>query len=243
MSAAAVSPPAGTPPAVNSIRSVASMGNGSVPEACRFVNRSATLWQMAKIFEQIDDRLAEWIRGQHMFFVGTAPSGVDGHVNISPKGLIETFRVLGPREVAYLDFVGSGTETIAHLRENGRIVVMFCAFDGPPRIVRLHGRGEVAQVGTRRFDELADTFDLDGAVDELRAGIRSVIRVDVARIADSCGYVVPLMAYRGERSQMPKWQATQLAKHGESALLDYSADKNERSIDDLPGVEVELLPR
>jgi hypothetical protein len=198
---------------------------------------------VGKIFEEIDDRLAEWIRGQRLFFVGTAPSGPDGHVNVSPKGLIETFRVLGPREVAYLDFVGSGTETIAHLRENGRIVVMFCAFDGPPRIVRLHGRGEVAQVGDTRFDELARAFELDGQLEELRAGIRSIIRVDVTRIADSCGYVVPLMDYRGERTQMPKWQAAQLAKHGEHALLDYSAEKNERSIDDLPGVEVELLPR
>src|SRR5207244_1466363 len=118
--------------------------------------------------------------------------------------------VLAPRAVAYLDFVGSGIETIAHLRENGRIVVMFCAFEGPPRIVRLHGRGEVAQVGTARFEELAASFDLGGPIDEVRSGIRSIIRVEVARIADSCGYVVPLMEYRGERSQMPKWQAAQV---------------------------------
>jgi hypothetical protein len=198
---------------------------------------------VGKLFEQIDETLAEWIRYQRVFFVGTAPTGPDGHVNVSPKGLIETFRVLAPREVAYLDFVGSGIETIAHLRENGRIVVMFCAFEGPPRIVRLHGRGEVAQVGTAPFEELAASFDLGGPIDEVRSGIRSIIRVDVTRIADSCGYVVPLMEYRGERSQMPKWQAAQRAKHGESAVLDYSAEHNERSIDDLPGVEVELLPR
>jgi hypothetical protein len=197
---------------------------------------------MGKIFDGIDEKLADWIRRQHMYFVGTAPSGDDGHVNVSPKGLIETFRVLGPREVAYLDFVGSGIETIAHLRENARIVVMFCAFEGPPRIVRLHGRGEVAQIGGDRFDELAPRFDLGGAIGEVRAGIRSIVRIDVTRIADSCGYVVPLMDYRGERTQMPKWQAAQVAKHGETAILAYSADNNERSIDDLPGVEVELLP-
>jgi hypothetical protein len=197
---------------------------------------------VAKLFEQIDDRLAEWIRGQHMFFVGTAPTAAEGHVNVSPKGFMETFRILGPREVAYLDFVGSGIETIAHLRENGRIVVMFCAFQGPPRIVRLHGRGDVAQVGSARFDALASSFDL-ASLEDVRHGIRSIVRVEVARVADSCGYVVPLMDYRGERSQMPKWQAAKVAKGGASAVLDYSAEHNARSIDDLPGVEVELLPR
>src|SRR4051812_44997150 len=197
---------------------------------------------MAKLFEQIDGKLADWIRAQHLFFVGTAPSGDDGHVNISPKGLMETFRILGPREVAYLDFVGSGIETIAHLRENGRIVVMLCAFDGPPRIVRLHGRGEVAQAGTARFDELSPAFDLGGPIADVDHGIRSIIRVEVTRIADSCGYVVPLMDYRGERSQMPKWQAARIAKHGANAVMDYSAEHNERSIDALPGIEPELLP-
>jgi hypothetical protein len=197
---------------------------------------------MGKIYEQIDEKLAAWIRAQHLFFVGTAPSGPDGHVNVSPKGLMETFRILGPREVAYLDFVGSGVETIAHLRENGRIVVMLCAFDGAPRIVRLHGRGEVAQVGTERFDELAPAFDFEGAVAEIDHGIRSIVRVDVARIADSCGYVVPLMEYRGERTQMPKWQAAQIAKHGPNAVMAYSVEHNSRSIDELPGVEPELLP-
>src|SRR3712207_9563373 len=102
---------------------------------------------MAKLFSELDDKLAGWIRQQHLFFVAPAPPGSDGHVNVSPKGPIETFRILGPREVAYLDFVGSGIETIAHLRENGRIVIMFCAFAGAPRIIRLHGRGEVAQNG------------------------------------------------------------------------------------------------
>src|SRR4051794_34167266 len=197
---------------------------------------------MGRTYDGIDERLAAWIARQPLFFVGSAPSGEDGHVNVSPKGPIGTLRVLDEHTVAYLDIVGSGAETIAHVRENGRIVVMLCAFDGPPRIVRLHGRGEVAQLGSARFDELAPAFDLDGPLDELREGIRSVIRVEVTRVADSCGYVVPLMEYLGERSQMPKWQAAQLAKHGEGAVLEYSARHNERSIDDLPGVEVEFLP-
>src|SRR5215468_2546374 len=98
---------------------------------------------MGKIFDGIDERLADWIGRQRLFFVGTAPSGDDGHVNVSPKGFMETFRILGPNDVAYLDFVGSGVETIAHLRENARIVIMLCAFDGPPQIIRMHGRGEV----------------------------------------------------------------------------------------------------
>src|SRR6266536_3488814 len=106
---------AGTPPLRTLSDYVVWNGNESVPEACRFSRRSATLSSVGKLFEQIDETLAEWIRCQRVFFVGTAPTGPDGHVNVSPKGLIETFRVLAPRGVAYLDFVGSGIETIAHL--------------------------------------------------------------------------------------------------------------------------------
>src|ERR671921_146836 len=109
---------------------------------------------MGKVFDAIDDKLAAWIARQRLFFVGTAPSGADGHVNVSPKGPIESLRILDEHTVAYLDIVGSGAETIAHLRDNGRIVVMLCAFQGPPRILRLHGRGEVVLPGETRFDEL-----------------------------------------------------------------------------------------
>src|SRR4051794_4068458 len=183
---------------------------------------------MGKVHDRIDSKLAGWIGQQRMFFVATAPAG-GGHVNVSPKGPIGTFRVVDERTVEYEDHVGSGAETIAHLRENGRICVMLCAFDGPPRIVRLHGRGDVAQIGTPRFDELAGHFDLGGHVAEVRPGIRSIIRVEVERVADSCGYVVPLMDYRGERTQMPKWVAAQVAKHGEAGVLEYSAEMNETS--------------
>src|SRR3954469_15085826 len=159
-------------------------------------------WRMGKVFEQIDGRLQRWIEAQRLFFVGTAPSGDEGHVNVSPKGPIESLRVVGPLEVAYLDLVGSGAETIAHLRENGRIVVMLCAFDGPPRIVRLHGRGEIVRAGDPRFAELAAGFQAQPAVAEAR---RAVIVVDVTRVADSCGYGVPLMRFEGLRPHQDAW--------------------------------------
>src|SRR3954454_24536031 len=111
---------------------------------------------MGKVFEGIDAHQREWIGRQALFFVGTAPLAGDGHVNVSPKGPIGTLRVLDDRTVAYLDMVGSGAETIAHVRENGRVVVMLCAFDGPPRILRLHGRGEIVTAGEPRFDELLE---------------------------------------------------------------------------------------
>ena len=179
---------------------------------------------MAKVFDAIDARLAAWIARQRMFFVATAPSGDGGHVNVSPKGPIETLRILDEHTVAYLDLVGSGAETVAHLQDNGRIVVMLCAFDGPPRIVRLHGRGEVLAA------DAIDFPDASGHVPEQR---RTVIRVEVERIADSCGFGVPLMSYEGERPQSLAWAETKLAKGGPGALEDYVAEKNAVSIDGL----------
>jgi hypothetical protein len=181
---------------------------------------------MGKIFDVIDDRLEAWIARQRMFFVGTAPNGADGHVNVSPKGPIETLRVLDERTIAYLDLVGSGAETIAHLRENGRIVVMLCAFEGGPRIVRLHGRGEVLEAGSVDFPNVAVLPEQE----------RTIIRVDVQRIADSCGYGVPRMSYEGERPQSRAWAQRKLAKEGPNALDDYVAEKNALSIDGLPAL-------
>src|SRR5918992_3407984 len=134
---------------------------------------------MGTVFPEIDDRLREWIARQPMFFVATAPSGDDGHLNLSPKGGKGTLAVLGPRELAYVDLFGSGIETVAHLKQNGRIVLMLCAFDGPPMIVRLHGRGEVVEMADLRFAGLLARFDLPA---EARTSIRSVVRVDVTRI-------------------------------------------------------------
>ena len=181
---------------------------------------------MAKVFDAIDARLAAWIARQRMFFVATAPGGDGGHVNLSPKGPIETLRVLDEHTVAYLDLVGSGAETVAHLQDNGRIVVMLCAFDGPPRIVRLHGRGAVLEPGAVDFPDAT-------ALPEQR---RTVIRVDVERIADSCGFGVPLMSFEGQRPQLQAWAETKLAKGGPGALDDYVAEKNAVSIDGLPAL-------
>jgi hypothetical protein len=178
---------------------------------------------VGKIYSEIDDRLARWIEQQHLFFVGSAPLAADGHVNVSPKGDLRWFRILGPTQVAYLDFVGSGAETIAHARENGRIVLMFCAFDGPPRVVRLHGRAEVLAPN----NALAEEFELP------EHPVRSVIRVDVERIADSCGYGVPLMRFEGKRTQYDAWMDKKLR---DNALDDYVAEKNASSIDGLRAV-------
>ena len=193
---------------------------------------------MGKTFDEIDDKLAVWIARQRMFFVGTAPSGADGHVNVSPKGPIESLRVLGPRRIGYVDLIGSGAETAAHVRENGRIVVMLCAFEGPPRIVRLHGRGTVTQIGEPEFDRLLSElrFETDG-------GARSIVTVEVGRIADSCGYGVPLMRYEGERPQQLAWIESRLRRGGDDALMDYVADRNATSIDGLPAFAAETLPR
>ena len=180
---------------------------------------------MAKIFDSIDERLEAWIARQRMFFVGTAPSD-GGHVNVSPKGPIETLRVLDGHTVAYLDLVGSGAETIAHLRDNGRIVIMLCAFEGGPRIVRLHGIGEVLDGDAVEFPDAT----------ALAEQHRTIIRVKVERIADSCGYGVPLMSYVGERPQSRAWAESKLAKQGPAALEDYKAEKNALSIDGLPAL-------
>src|SRR5262249_54334371 len=150
-----------------------------------------------KTYDQIDDGLRAFLAAQHVFFVATGPSARDGHLNLSPKGL-DTLRILDPHTVAYLDFNGSGVETIAHLRENGRIVLMLCAFEGSPRIVRLHGRGSVIEPHDPAFNALVGHFTAS-------PGIRSIIRIELERISDSCGYGVPLLRYSGDRDQLVSW--------------------------------------
>jgi hypothetical protein len=166
---------------------------------------------MARVYDEITDHLRGWVARQSMFFVATAPLAADGMVNVSPKGTRGTFRVVDAHTFAYVDLTGSGIETVAHLRENGRICVMFCAFDGPPRIVRLHGRGEVL------------------AAEDPGDGVRGAIRVHVDRVSDSCGYGVPLMEYVGERPQREAW----LANKGADGVREYVGEKNAVSIDGL----------
>jgi hypothetical protein len=180
---------------------------------------------MGSTYPSIDGDVAAFLAAQHVFFVATAPLDAEGHVNLSPKGH-DTFRVVDPHTVAYLDLTGSGIETVAHLHENGRIVFCFCAFEGPPRIVRLHGRGEVLEPSAPEFAKLRPLFP---AFD----GVRSIIRVEVRRIADSCGYAVPLMRYEGERRQLVAWTE----KKGPQGIAGYQATRNRRSLDGLPGLK------
>ncbi len=194
---------------------------------------------MAKVFERIDEHLRDWIGRQRLFFVGTAPLTGDGHVNVSPKGPIDTLRVLDDHTVAYLDMYGSGAETVAHIRENGRIVVMLCAFEGPPRIVRLHGRGEVVPAADPRFGELFERASfVTPSVEEAR---RSIILVAVSRVADSCGYGVPLMSYEGEREHTRLSAEKKLRSGGASAIDEYVAERNAESIDGLPAFDAERV--
>jgi Pyridoxamine 5'-phosphate oxidase len=193
---------------------------------------------MGKIFDEIDEQLERWIIRQPMFFVGSAPLDADGHVNVSPKGPIDTLKVLTPTTVAYLDMVGSGAETIAHVRENGRIVIMLCAFEGPPRILRLHGRAEVIPASDERFGELMDLCGFaQPATPEAR---RAIVLVEVLRVADSCGYGVPLMKHEGQRPHSDLWAAKKVRVGGSEALLDYQREKNSLSIDGLPAVDLPL---
>jgi Pyridoxamine 5'-phosphate oxidase len=179
---------------------------------------------MGKIYESIDDKLRDWLSAQKVFFVATAPLPREGHVNCSPKDG-ESFRIIDNRTVAYLDLTGSGVETIAHLKENERIVLMFCAFAGAPKIVRLHGRGEVIEPGDRDFERLRSLFPA-------RAGIRSAIRVHLTRISDSCGYGVPLYEFREQRSQLKAW----VERKGEEGIKAYQLEVNANSIDGLIGL-------
>jgi hypothetical protein len=179
---------------------------------------------VADRFGSISADLAEWWVAQPLFFVATAPRADDGHVNLSPKGH-DTLRVLDPTRVAYLDLTGSGVETIAHLRENGRVTLMACAFDGNPRISRIYGRGTVHEIGSPGFDELSGKFP------EL-PGRRAIIDIAVERVTTSCGYAVPLMSYAGERDRLLDWATAK----GDDGLSAYWNAKNRASIDGLPGL-------
>ena len=179
---------------------------------------------MGKVFDTITPELQKWIEKQKMFFVATAPLSANGHINCSPKGL-DSFRIIDAHTVAYQDLTGSGIETIAHIQENKRIVLMFCAFNGPPKIVRLHGEGEAITPGHKGFEFLSSQFPY-------RRGTRAYIRIQLNRISDSCGYAVPLYEFVKDRDVLDKWAE---AKNDEG-LEEYRAAKNAVSIDGIKGL-------
>lgn len=178
---------------------------------------------MAKVLPEIDQELAEWIAAQPLFFNATAPLSGDGHINLSPRGL-DTFRVLDPHAVAYLDFTGSGNESAAHIAENGRITLMFCAFSGAPRILRLYGRGEVILPDGNEWEMLRAHFPAS------LPPARQIVRVRVDRIQTSCGYGVPLLDFNRQRDELVQWAE----KKGEAGLREYQEKNNRLSIDGLP---------
>jgi len=185
---------------------------------------------MAKVYERIDAELTSFIEAQPLFFVATAPLAGDGLVNVSPKGTRGTFKVLDAHTFAYLDLTGSGVETVAHLRENGRICVLFCAFDGGPNIVRLHGTGRPVFREDPGFEHAIAAFGEVGAARRPQA--RAVILVDVTRVSDSCGFAVPKMALVEERDVLDSWARNR----GPDKLVEYRAARNAVSLDGLPAL-------
>jgi hypothetical protein len=177
---------------------------------------------MAKFFDSISDEFAEWIAKQHLFFVASAPLSAEGHVNMSPKGR-DSLRVLSPNCVAYVDMTGSGNETSAHLKENGRMTFMFCSFETTPRIIRLFAKGRVVLPNDAEWDSLAANFTI-------LSGTRQIVVGDVYSVQTSCGFAVPFMEYVGERDTLEKWAETK----GEDGLAAYHAEKNFLSLDGLP---------
>ena len=180
---------------------------------------------MGKVYEAITPELAGWLEKQALFFVGSAPLSASGHINVSPKGL-DTLRLLGPRRVAYLDLTGSGAETVAHVRENGRIVLMFCAFSGPPKIVRLHGAARLVTPASPEWAALRERFPG-------HLGARAVVDVHVTRISDSCGYGVPSFSGMELRTALPRWTENK----GPAGLVAYRRAHNACSVDGLPALE------
>jgi hypothetical protein len=177
---------------------------------------------MAKFFDSIQEQHQAFIEKQKMFFVASAPLAANGHVNLSPKG-IDSFKVLSANKIAYMDITGSGNETSAHILENGRITIMFCAFGGPPNILRLYGEGYTVLPGDDAWSTLATKFDI-------LLSTRQIIVADIHKVQTSCGFSVPYYAYEGERDQAYKWAANK----GVDGLAAYKKEKNMVSMDGLP---------
>jgi hypothetical protein len=180
---------------------------------------------MGDRFRSLSPQLAEWWRAQPLFFVATAPAANDGHVNLSPKGY-DTLRILEADRVAYLDLTGSGIETVAHVRENGRITLMACSFSEIPRISRIYGRATAHPAGTAEFDELASEFPP-------LPGRRAIIEITVTSVTTSCGYAVPQMELVGDRDRLTEWAH----QKGDDGVVAYWSSKNATSIDGLRGID------
>lgn len=180
---------------------------------------------MGKLYDGITDSLASWIERQHVFFVATAASSAEGTVNVSPKGTEGTLVVIDSSRLAYLDLTGSGIETVAHVRENSRITLMWCAFEGPARIVRVHGSGRVVTPADDDWERLSPHFTPS-------RGSRAIIEITAKRVSDSCGYAVPFMDYVADRTRLDEW----VEARSDEELADYRRQKNARSIDGLPGL-------
>lgn len=181
---------------------------------------------MGKEYQVIDEGIQRWLERQKLFFVSTAPRADDGLINCSPKGM-DALRVLDHRTLVYADIGGSGIETVAHIRENGRIVIMLCAFEGPPKIFRFYGKGTAIEPGDANFDALSEQFPHMPA-------IRNFVRIDVDVIRDSCGYGVPLYEFKSERDSMRNWVEAKT----EDELVEYRRDNNLESLDGLPGLRM-----
>lgn len=182
---------------------------------------------MGREYAEIDGPMRAWVEAQRVFFVSTAPRADDGRINCSPKGL-DSLRILGPRQLAYGDTGGSGIETVAHLKENGRIVIMLCAFEGAPKILRFYGRGRVLEPRDEGFVALARHFS------HLPA-LRNVVVIDVQCIRDACGYGVPKYSFVGERDTLHRW----IASKSDDEMEEYRRKRNEVSLDGLPGLDLE----
>ncbi|MFI5844623.1 pyridoxamine 5'-phosphate oxidase family protein [Catenuloplanes sp. NPDC051500] len=191
---------------------------------------------MGKTYDEITPRLREFIEAQPMFFTATAPLAEDGTINLSPKGLRGSLAILDPHTVAYLDFAGSNAETVAHLRENGRVTLMWCAFEGPPNIVRVHGRGEPVFRDDARWPGLVAHF----GIDTTKNGLRAIIVVHADLIRDTCGYAVPFMTYDADRDL----HARRFAREDDESLNAYFTGKDHiaTSLDGLPGLPLPLPP-
>jgi len=178
-----------------------------------------------KVYEQLSPRHIDFIAAQHMFFVATAPLSVEGHVNVSPKGY-DSFSVIDPARVAYIDLGGSGIETHAHVQENGRICLMFCGFEETPLILRLYGHGVAHPFGSPGFQTLRPRFP------SIDVPVRGIIEVSVTRVQDSCGWGVPFYEFKGDRPKLREMNATRT----QEAKLERVYERNALSIDGLPGM-------